>query len=129
MKFQFLPHYFKYIGLVLFALFTIPYFLYDFYLGFTGQSMQTEGPIFLPSEIVSPLGHLGLLVYILAKDRIFDEYMIKLRMESAFITVVVTLLLINFLQILKGSWVVNASYFFELQVFSFLIIHAIRKRL
>ncbi len=129
MKFQFLPHYFKYIGLALFALFTIPYFLYDFYLGFTGQPMQTEGPIFLPSEIASPLGHLGLLIYILAKDRIFDEYMIKLRMESAFITVVVTLLLINFLQILKGSWVVNASYFFELQVFSFLIIHAIRKRL
>ena len=129
MKFQFLPHYFKYVGLGLFVLCTLPFFAHDFYLGFTAQSIEDSTVKFLVSDQLSSLGHFGLLIYLLAKDRVFDEYMLKLRMESAFIVVFVTLFLLTAIHLLKGGWMVNAAYFFEVQVFSYLIIHSIRKRL
>ena len=129
MKFQLLPYPFKYVGLGLFLLFSFPSLAYDFYVGFTRESTSAMPLPLIISERLAPLGHIGLLIYLMAKDRVFDEYMLKLKLESAFMVVMITLSIITIIEFGKGNWIVNAGYFFEIQVYAFLVLNAIRKRL
>lgn len=129
MKFQFLPYQFKYIGLALFVLFAAPLFFYDFYLGFTGQPPHPSEPVYEFLSQVKIIGYIGLIILTLSRDRIFDEYMIKLRLESAFYVIIGMSVLLILLQLIEQGYTLTASYFFEIQVLVYFIILTIKKKI
>ena len=108
MKFQFLPHYFKYIGLFLYFVLGVLPFANDFVAGFAagyeaGSGREIDSPDYLfglPDYLFSKtfqiIHLLGVLLYAMAKDKVFDEFMLKLRMESLYIVFFVTLIFILF---------------------------------
>jgi hypothetical protein len=137
MKFQFLPHYFKYIGLVMVLVYYCTDFANGFYRGFTGQpyeSSYSRGgdttqlinyPDFIPANLFTLIGYTGFLVYILAKDKLSDEFVIQKRLESAYIVFIGTLIFLILVILL--NWDFSAIYLFEVQVLLYLIINKVRR--
>jgi hypothetical protein len=130
-RFQFLPHYFKYIGLTLF----IGYFIIEFYAGFTagysGKPYRSASIEFLPKllsqEIIEIIAYSGLLLYAFSKDKIFDEFIYKIRLESVCMIFFGSLFFILGRKIIQGDWEMSASYLFEAQIILYLLINKIRK--
>lgn len=130
-RFQFLPHYFKYIGLSLF----IGYFIIEFYAGFTaGYSGRPPGstdidflPSFLSQEIIEIIAYSGLLLYAFARDKVFDEFIYKIRLESVYMIFFGSLFFILGRKIIQDDWDMSASYLFEAQIIFYLLINKIRK--
>ena len=130
-RFQFLPHYFKYIGLTLF----IGYFIIEFYSGFTaGYSGKPYGSTsidFLPNlinqEIIEIVAYSGLLLYAFSRDKVFDEFIYKIRLESVYMIFFGSLIFILGRKIIQGDWEMSASYLFEAQIVLYLLINKIRK--
>lgn len=69
-----------------------------------------------------------MIIMILSKDRVFDEYMFKLRLESAFIVIIGMAVLLILLQIFNRDFTLTASYFFEVQAFAYFIVLTIKKK-
>ncbi len=130
MKFQFLPHYFKYIGLILYFSFGLGSGLQAFINGFYGlpEDIKTLGihPIFF-SEKFDLIQYFGIFIYAFSKDKIIDEFMIYRRLESMYITFLASLVFIFLRLLFNIDWQIDASYFFETQILLFLIINKCRK--
>lgn len=130
-RFQFLPHYFKYIGLTLF----IGYFIIEFYAGFTdGYSGKPPGSTdidfltnFISQEVLEIIAYSGLLLYAFSRDKVFDEFIYKIRLESVYMIFFGTLIFILGRKIIQGDWDMTASYLFEVQILLYLLINKIRK--
>jgi len=141
MKFQLLPYYFKRIGLVIFILGCFPSFVSDFVDGWNDAGDPSEKLIdlpkvyfgFHPSEtffnVTEILGLVGLLIYALSKDKIFDEFLLKLRLESVQITFFISLLVVMLAVVFQMKWKIDASYLLYFQMIGFLVIYNIKKRL
>ena len=132
MTFQLLPHLFKKIGLILFLLAGLPAWSVAFMKGFAaGSGFETSNLDFLPSLLTSHsftiISYAGLLMYALSKDKVFDELMIKLRLESLYLVFFGTLVFIFIRILIGGDWEMSASYLFEAQVIFYLVINKIRK--
>ncbi|ADR23737.1 hypothetical protein MATR_24070 [Marivirga tractuosa] len=130
-RFQFLPYYFKYIGLTFF----IGYFIMEFYAGFTdGYSGKPPGstdidflPNFISQEVLEIIAYCGLLMYAFARDKIFDEFIYKIRLESVYLVFFGSLIFILGRKVIQGDWEMSASYLFEAQILLYLLINKIRK--
>jgi hypothetical protein len=130
-RFQFLPHYFKYLGLTLF----IGYFIIEFYAGFTAgysESKFTSNNVdFLPNfrsyEIIEIIAYSGLLMYAFARDKVFDEFIYKIRLESVYLVFFGSLFFILGRKVIQGDWEISASYLFESQIILYLLINKVRK--
>jgi len=130
-RFQFLPHYFKYIGLPLF----IGYFIIEFYAGFTaGYSGRPNGstnidflPKLISQEVLEIIAYSGLLLYAFARDKVFDEFIYKIRLETVYLIFFGSLFFILGRKIIQGDWEMSASYLFEAQIILYLLINKIRK--
>ena len=139
MKFQFLPHYVKYIGLTLWIITGLPGALEASLNGLIdgwngnhslGPDTHTLGlPAIFHSSTFEILSCCALLLYALAKDKIFDEFMLKLRLESVYLMFFGTLAYILVSVMVGENWEMNAIYLFTAQMVFFLLVHKARKML
>ena len=104
-------------------------------MGFTG-ALPNEPPEqfkrFLP-EIFSQLSDyillIGLLIYLVSKNKREDEFIQKIRYESAYIVLVITILGILVLYIINPEIKLNASYLLAFQMLFYLLVMFFRKRI
>lgn len=129
-----LPHYFKWIGIGLLIL-SFVFGIDDFLLGFTGASMDLPPDNFkriLP-EFFSQLSDyvllIGLLIYLVSRNKREDEFIQKIRYESAYIVLAITILGILVLYIINPDIKLNASYLLAFQMLFYLVIKFFRKRM
>ncbi|WKV10951.1 hypothetical protein [Marivirga harenae] len=100
--------------------------------GLKGSPYNPDGMAFglesyLNKKVFDIIGFTGVLIYALAKDKVFDEYMIKLRLESMYIVFFGTLIYILLRIFLSSDWQMSASFLFEAQVLVFLLVNKVRK--
>ena len=128
MNIQILPYIFKRIGLFLFILGPIGHFLMGFFDPF--QSDDKSGfPVYW-STLLSISSLLGIILYFISKEKVEDELVKKVRLESmsmAFLFSVSLLLLITIISF-PSEYRINAELIFYLQLFLFLIIYYYKKR-
>lgn len=138
-----LPHYFKWIGLVLFFAGFItgafsPEARKAFVEGWNAGADNSDKRIELNTDRGLPqnVSHIadfvsiaGLLIYVLAKQKREDELMQKLRYESAFLVMVITLAIILLIYGFKSDFTVDPSVLLSLQMIGYLIIRAIKRNL
>jgi hypothetical protein len=112
-------------------------FANGFYRGITGQeyesSYEKNGeseqllnyPDFIPLNGFTLIGYLGFLIYALAKDKIFDEYMIQRRLESVYLVFFGTLCFLIFMILM--NWDFSVIHLFEIQMVFYLILNKARR--
>ncbi|HLR26348.1 MAG TPA: hypothetical protein VK112_10815 [Fodinibius sp.] len=148
MTLRLLPNYFKKIGLVLFLLTVWPGFIRGFIEGYNaeaneesnkdikpGETYQIEGSTFLGVQVFSDpfirlftiLSIIGLIIYALSRDKVFDEFLLKLRMEAMHLTFFLSLLIISALLLFGIKSEMSALYVIELQVLIFLVAKKVKK--
>ena len=129
-----LPHYFKWIGIGLLIL-SFVFGIDDFLLGFTGASLSEPPEDFkriLPEifpQISDFILLIGLLIYLVSKNKREDEFIQKIRYESAYIVLVITILGILVLYIINPETKLNASYLLAFQMLFYLVVMFFRKRM
>jgi hypothetical protein len=139
MNFQFLPNYFKKIGLFIFIAAGIPSMKRGFldgwnaakgiptpesYHAFTIFGQTITEPIY---NLFAIVGVIGLLFYVFAKDKAMDEFIMRLRLEAVHLTFIISALFIFSVLIFEVRWTVSAMGVIEYQVILFLIINKIKK--
>jgi len=115
MKTQILPNWCKKLGVAMFIVFSFisggDDFLNGFYDGFNRlpHNSETSNSVLFLNYFSEPILHLfsiismlGVLIYILSKEKIEDDYIQKLRLDSfqltAIIGLVISILLYSFLR-------------------------------
>nr|WP_319998041.1 hypothetical protein [uncultured Draconibacterium sp.] len=134
-----LPHYFKWIGLVVFfgglTLSLIGSIGSEDFI--EGMEMARGEPIEVAMEPLfsASLVHVfdvalivGLLVYILAKNKREDEMMQKIRNESAFIALILSLAIILIIYVFKPEYRIYPSDLLSLQMIAYLIIRVTMRK-
>lgn len=129
-----LPHYFKWIGIGLLIL-SIILGIDDFYRGFfdglLGKAPMNFVPIF-PKYFPQLSNYTilsGLLVYILAKNKKEDEFAQKLRYESAFIVLILTIVVLFFVYLVNPDIKMSPGYILLIQMLAYLFIRLIKRKL
>lgn len=127
-----LPHYFKWIGIgSIFLGFILG--IDDVRGGFLeGSGMQiSDGFSQLLPDICSQVSDypmlIGLLIYILAKNKTEDEFAQKLRYESAFIVLVITIVVLIIVYMINPGLEFSPAYLLVLQMLAYLIIRPIKR--
>lgn len=128
-----LPHFFKWIGLALFFSGFILAFD-DVRLGFlegysqtTVENFERFFPVYF-SILGDFASLLGLLLYILSKNKSEDEFAQKLRYESAFLVMVFTILTLMVIYIVNPDFEISPSTFLASQMFAYLIIRSLKRK-
>ena len=102
MSFQIFPNWCKKLGLVIFF---IP-FLFAFFSGFFDAFDKNENHLLITKvlgnysiQIIEIIGLFGLLIYMLSKEKMEDDYIKFLRLESLQIAVIIVIVLslLNFI--------------------------------
>ena len=138
MNLQIFPNWCKKLGVIMFIVFHLGR-LYDFTIGFIEglNDISLDNKVFLYENyfeentrlLFSTLSLMGMLIYMLSKERIEDDYINKLRLESyqlAFIIITsITLILYLFGFSLD---IISVDTVIFLLLVSYLIIFAIKKR-
>ena len=135
---QILPNWFKKIGLILFLISSIISGGDDFIDGFMTSYTNTfhQGSNIFKSyfgastiHFFSVLSIVALLVYMLSKEKVEDDFINKLRLESyqlaSMIVIIITFLLFSFSENLK----LNLDDFITSFMYLYLFIFFIKKRL
>ena len=126
-----LPHYFKWIGIIIVTLgfiFGIDDFISGFMDGLTGK------PYTLPEKILQPIYSqisdyfllVGLLVVILSKSKKEDEYVLKLRYESAFIVLIATIVVFIVVYGFNPDFKIQPGIFILIQMLAYLIVRYVK---
>ena len=148
MKLQILPNWFKKVGLILFIVGSIIGGADDFVDGFRdgynaasfGESNDIninldQGRIteFFGGEkiihIFYVLSFIGMLIYMLSKEKVEDDYINKLRLESFQLTSIITLVVAIFMFTISKKSVFPLDYFLTLFFWFYLITFFIKKRI
>jgi hypothetical protein len=139
MTFQFLPNVFKKIGLFIFVAAGIPAMKRGFVEGwnasegipapetfhaFSVLGMTVTEPIY---NLLAIIGVSGLLLYVFSKDKVMDEFLIRLRLEAVQLTFIISALFIFTVLIFEVRWSVSAMGVIEYQVVLFLVINKAKK--
>ena len=133
-----LPYFFKWTGLTLFIIGFIFGFIDDGrhsfmegYMEARNEPVEYEFVQIMP-DIVSTLADyatlIGLLIYILAKNKIEDELAQKLRYEAAYIVLVFSILVILIWYIFMPNLQLHPSSFIGVQMVFYLILRLVKKR-
>ncbi len=145
MNTQILPNWFKKVGLVLFIVGSIIGGGDDFIRGWNSvddnyetlekSSQDSKGliTVFVGGEstthIFYVLSFIGMLIYILAKEKVEDDYINKLRLESFQLTSIITLLTAIFLFAILKKSNFPLDLFILLFFWFYLITFFIKKRI
>ena len=129
-----LPYYFKWIGLTLFFsgfILAIDDVRLGYIEGSTGATVENFERI-LP-EIFSFWGDfvtlLGLLIYILSKNKTEDEFAQKLRYESAFLVMVITILTVLVVYVANHNYLIEPAMLLALQMIVYLIVRFFKRKI
>lgn len=136
MRIHVLPNLYKKLGLFLFIIGSIVGGGDDFIDGFTGTPYnESVGAItiFVGGEVVIHIFNIiaivGMLIYMLSKEKIEDDYINILRLESFQLTSIIglsfTILVFSFSKDLK----LTLDYFIILFVWIYLIVFFVKKRI
>jgi len=140
MQLRLLPNYCKKIGLTLFALTVWASLMRGYIDGYNDASGKIE--ITPPTEftfwgitvfsdaffeVFSILALIGLIIYALSRDKVVDEFLLKLRMEAMHFTFFISMLLILALLLFGIKSEMNALYVLELQILIFLVAKKVKK--
>ncbi len=138
MNIQILPNWSKKIGLIVFFISSVISGGDDFIDGYMTSYTKTfhQGSNIFKSyfgantiHFFSILSIVALLIYMLAKEKIEDDYINKLRLESyqlaSMVILIITILLYSFSESLK----LTLDYFITSFMYFYLIIFFIKKRL
>ena len=149
MKIQILPNWFKKVGLILFIVGSIIGAGDDFADGWRGGYNAAkfgdsndininldQGRIitaFFGGEkiihIFYVLSFIGLLIYMLSKEKVEDDYINKLRLESFQLTSIATLIIAIFMFAISRKSNFPLDYFITLFFWFYLITFFIKKRI
>jgi len=138
MKTQILPNWFKKIGLIIFIIGSIIGGGDDFIDGLTSSNPRNNNGIitmFFGGEstvhVFYVLSFIGMLIYMLSKEKVEDDYINKLRLESfqltSITTLIITILLFTFLGSKNRD--IPLDYFITLFFWFYLITFYIKKRI
>ena len=133
MKNQFLPNYFKWIGLLMFIVGGVPEFI-EGYNDATPCDNCVHDTINSPfSEqtafILSVISLLGMIIYAVSREKIEDEFIKMLRWQSATLAFVITaVLMLITLLIYRKADILTAYNILEIQLYLYLIIFFFKKR-
>lgn len=137
MKTQILPNWCKKLGIIVFIVGTFIGGGDDFIDGCKGLPYNTaEGSKLFSNyfgetivHYIEVLGILGILIYILSKEKIEDDYINKLRLESFQFTAVIGLFVAILLYTFSKSLTLTLDYFIILFLLVYLITFFIKKRI
>ncbi len=134
-----LPHAFKWIGLVVFLLGFIFGAIDDGRQGFMeGYNETVNDPVeynfepILPERVSYFADYtllFGLLIYILSKNKIEDEFAQKIRFESAFLCLILTIAIVLIIDIINPEFELSPSTFLAMQMFAYLIIRSVKRKI
>jgi hypothetical protein len=131
MDFQVLPNKCKKLGLILFFSTSICSFFEGFMEGFNNYPPQAYIKNFLGEtlyDIYYILPIFGLLIYMLSKEKIEDEFIQKLRLESYQISIIGFLMISILLFMFNPDILLSLEVFLTFFVLVFLIVFYIKKR-
>ncbi|MCD8401588.1 hypothetical protein [Tenacibaculum finnmarkense] len=138
MNTQILPNWSKKIGLTVFVIGSFMEGRDHFIEGFTGkpyQSLQNTGVFTFREYFGDNLIHLfgmfsliGMIIYIVSKEKIEDDYINKLRLESYQITALIVLSASLLLYGISNNFTVNIDSFISVYSWIYLLIFGIKKR-
>ena len=158
MKLQILPNWCKKLGLAIFFIGTIIGGGDDFMEGFTSGYNSTRNsevtktlgneknvseklnnlnePTFLFKtfgetglHIFEIAGIFGMLIYMLSKEKIEDDYIDKLRYQSYLLSSILWLIIAIFIYTFNESFKLSIDYFIYLFIWTYLITFFIKKRI
>ena len=142
MKTQILPNWCEKLGITLFIIFSFisggDDFLNGFYDGFNGlpYNSETSNSVLFLNYFREPVLHLfsiismlGILIYILSKEKIEDDYIQKLRLDSFQLTAIIGLVISILLYYFSKDMKLTLDYFIYLSTWCYLIMFFIKKRL
>jgi len=139
MKLQILPNWFKKVGLLLFIVFSFlgggDDFIRGFYDGIRGVPYNQEigrftkyfGETLMHSFDIIAI--IGMIIYIMSKEKIEDDYINKLRLESYQITALISLFAALILFIFSSQLKFFLDDFITMFLFIYLITFFIKKRI
>ena len=143
MTFQVLPNYFKKIGITIFVLAAFPSFRKGYIDGYNAaRGISSSGNFqeftFLGLQIteqyysiLAVIGLLGLLLYVLSRDKVMDkvmdEFMRKMRLESIRATFFISVIVIFLAIVINPDVSINGQLVLEGQMLLFLIINKVKK--
>lgn len=144
MKFQVLPNWCKTLGVFLFLIGSFIGGFEDMIIGFKDgasgaaygyDSTRLEEPMIFRQifgnmgvHIFEIIGIVGILVYMLSKEKVEDDFINKLRLESYQITSILWLISALGIYLFSGSFKFTLDTFLILFMFTYLIIFSIKKR-
>jgi len=143
MKTQILPNWCKKIGITLFIVGSIiggidnaRYgFMEGFYDGVNGNAYRTTKPIEVfpyfkenTKHVFSVLAMIGMLIYMISKEKIEDDYINLLRLESFQLTLIVGLVSSMILFAFSKEMKIHIDVFITLFMWFYLITFFIKKR-
>jgi len=137
MSIQVLPHWFKKVGLSVFLIFSLPTAIDGFIDGLSGLPEGDENmPHVISSYFGDTLMHLfnvftivGMIIYMLSREKIEDDYINTLRLESFQLTSLLTLTSAIILYVFSANLKLSLDVFIGLFLWVYLITFAIKKRL
>ena len=136
MNFQILPNRAKSIGLAIFIICCgiplITAFIMVIISPFSpNENSRLTQALFHPILLkwLNILGIIGMLIYMLSKEKIEDEFITKLRLESFQITLMLLLFVTIVLLLLDDNLHFNVSYVTFVFILTYLIIFYLKKRL
>ena len=134
-----LPHFFKRIGIVIFFIALIVNSIDEGRRSFMeGHNDASDTPIEYDFHPVLPAKAMhisdftiliGLLIYVLSKNKKEDEFMQKLRYESAFIVLVLSLFIILILYIINPNIKIDPSSLISMQMVFYLILRLLKRKI
>lgn len=136
MNLQILPHSFKKIGLIILVVCLGVPITWAFAEGLISPFKPNEEPhiaTFLMNTTISKwldfLCIIGMMIFVLSKEKVEDDFIKKLRLESFQLTFLIGLTIALIFHLMNQDSTISLSYFIYLFMSSFLIIFAIKKRL
>ena len=136
MKIKLLPNWCKKLGLGVFLIGFIVSGFKGFMSGLTACNPKTTKYDFFINmfsvsimHVFEVLAVIGMLIYLLSKEKVEDDYINKLRLESYQLISLLSLLLALGLYVFSGSLKFSLDYLINLFLMSYLIIFALKKRI
>jgi len=133
MKIKMLPNWVKKLGFLLFIICSFISGYSHFMEGFTGQTCNSGNYDELVgkelSHVFDILSILGLIIYMFSKEKIEDDYISKLRLESFQLTSFIGLAITIIAYAISEEIRLTLDYFIILFLWIYLVTFAFKKRI
>ena len=133
MKIKLLPNWCKIFGIITFVSCFILSDFSHFLAGLTGQAFISSSYNNIFSEglrhVFAVLSILGLIIYLFSKEKVEDDYINKLRLESFQITALIGLLITIVAFSISKEIELTLDYFIILFLWIYFVSFAIKKRI